>query len=125
MSMSPVVVIEDDAGDETSNSELSVSSNSIIASSPKTLGRQRNYIWSHFIDEGDAKTGGYRKARCRYCTAILNYAKIPMMYNHIANQCEGVVTSNPGARLDIVTKMTEFDQQNQSPKSLKRIAQVR
>jgi hypothetical protein len=124
MADSPIVVIDDNIGDETSNSELSISSNSFNASSPKTVGRNRNYIWSHFIDEGEAKTGGYRKARCRYCMVLLNYAKIPMMFNHIANQCDVVVTQNPTARVDTIVKLAEIDRQNQSPKSTKRLAQV-
>lgn len=124
MASSPVVIMEDNTGDEASNSDLSISSNSISASSPKTSGRNRNYIWSHFIDEGEAKTGGYRKARCRYCMLLLSYAKIPMMYNHIANQCDGVVIQNPTVRLDTIAKLTEIDRQNQSPKSTKRLAQV-
>ena len=126
MSTSPIVFIDEDtAGDETSNSELSVSSNSINTSTPKTLGRNRNYIWSHFNDEGEAKTGGYRKAQCRYCMTSLSYAKIPMMYNHIANQCDAIVTQNPTARLDAIAKLTELDRQHQSPKATKRSAQVK
>ena len=124
MATSSIVVIDDNTGDETSNSELSISSNSFNASSPKTLGRNRNYIWSHFIDEGEAKTGGYRKARCRYCMMLLSYAKISMMYSHIANQCDVVVTKNPAARIDTIAKLTEVDHQNQSPKCAKRLAQV-
>jgi hypothetical protein len=124
MTTSSVVLIDDNTGDEASNSDLSISSNSISASSPKTSGRNRNYIWSHFIDEGEAKTGGYRKARCRYCMVLLSYAKIPMMHSHIANQCDAVITQNPTARVDTITKLTEIDRQNQSPKSTKRLAQV-
>ncbi|CAF1482961.1 unnamed protein product [Didymodactylos carnosus] len=55
---------------------------------------------------------------------LLSYAKIPMMYNHIVNQCDVVVTQNPSARFDTITKLTEIDQQYQSPKSAKRFAQM-
>ncbi|CAF1661653.1 unnamed protein product, partial [Adineta ricciae] len=124
MATSPITLIDDNTGDETSNSELSISSSSFNTSSPKTCGRNRNYIWSHFIDEGEAKTGGYRKARCRYCKILLSYAKIPMMYNHIAGQCDALVIQNPTARIDTIAKLTEIDQQNQSPKSAKRLVQL-
>ncbi len=74
MSTLSVVLIDDAAADDkTSNFELSISSNSMSTSSPKTLERSRNYIWSHFDDEGEAKTGGYRKAWCRYCMTLLSY----------------------------------------------------
>ena len=121
---SSMVVLEDDVDNETSGSDLNTSSNSISTTSPKVLGRTRNYIWSHFIDEGDAKTGGYRRARCRYCTVIFSYAKIPLMYGHIAHQCDAVVTLNPAARIETLAKLSEFDQPSQSPKSTKRTIQV-
>jgi hypothetical protein len=124
MTTSSVVVIEDDVGDDTSNSEFNISSSSINTSSPKVMGRNRNYIWSHFIDEGEARTGGYRKARCRYCMLVLSYAKIPLMYTHITNQCDAVVKLNPVARVDTIAKLTEVDRQYQSPKSTKRTALV-
>ncbi|CAF4088952.1 unnamed protein product [Adineta steineri] len=104
MSTSPIVVSENDVDDESSNVELNISSSSINTSSPKA--------------------GGYRKARCRYCTLSLSYAKIPLMYTHIANQCDAVVRINSAARLDTITKLSEFDQQSQSPKSVKRMIQL-
>ncbi|CAF1320029.1 unnamed protein product [Adineta steineri] len=104
MSTSPIVVSENDVDDESSNVELNISSSSINTSSPKA--------------------GGYRKARCRYCTLSLSYAKIPLMYTHIANQCDAVVRINSAARLDTITKLSEFDQQSQSPKSVKRMIQI-
>lgn len=119
-----LVVLDEDVGEDTSNSELSISSNSISTSSPKPSGRSRNYIWSHFVDEGDAKAGAYRKARCRYCASVFNYAKVSMMYNHIANQCDAVLSINPAARVDVIGKLAEADRQIQSPKSMKRALQV-
>lgn len=124
MNTSPVVVIDGDVGDDTSSSDLNISSNSINASSPKTVGRNCNYIWSHFIDEGEAKTGGYRKARCRYCMMLLSYAKIPMMYTHIASQCDAVMTLNPVGRVNTMAKLEGTDRQCQSSKGVKRTAQV-
>ena len=126
MSNSPTIVIDSDADNEMSSLEVNVSSNSVDTSSPlRLMGRHRNYIWSHFIDEGEAKTGGYRKARCRYCMILLNYVKIPLMYSHIANQCDIVLEVNPSARLDAIAKFSENDQQNHSPKTTKRVLQVR
>lgn len=124
MAHSPVVILDDDIVNETSTSDLNLSSTSMNTSSPKVLGRTRNYIWSHFIDEGEAKTGGYRKARCRYCSIILNYAKIPLMYTHIANQCDTVVLTNPAGRMETISKLSELDASIQSPKVAKRTTQV-
>jgi hypothetical protein len=70
---------------------------SITFESPKQGGRPRDIIWSHFDDMGPAKTPGHRKAQCKYCLLCLNFAKLNMMYSHIAHQCDEVINYNPNA----------------------------
>lgn len=89
----------------------------------KSLGRHRNYIWQHFADLGEAKSGGHRKASCRYCQMVFNYAKISMMYSHIAHQCSQIVVENPQGRLETILRI-EANSQSSSSKSQKRAIEV-
>jgi hypothetical protein len=93
------------------------------ATLPKSLGRQRDYIWMHFTDLGEAKTGGHRKACCKYCQTTFNYAKINMMYAHIAHQCASIVNQNPQGRKETIVRIEEYSQ-SQSLKGQKRTTEV-
>lgn len=105
---------------DSTSSTMSINSHSSITiESPKHGGgRQRDIIWSHFHDMGPAKTPGHRKAQCKYCQLYLNFAKLHMMYTHIAYQCEEIIQRNPQARKDIIIKMRDMD--NQPSPSTKR-----
>ena len=80
----------------------------------KTLRRTRDPIWTHFNDLGEAKTGGHRKASCRYCQTVFNYAKINNMYSHIAHQCQEVVDENPQGRIETILRLEGNASQNSS-----------
>ena len=97
---------------DSTSSTISINSrSSATIESPKQGGRQRDMIWPHFHDMGPAKTPGHRKAQCRYCQLYLNFAKLHMMYAHIAYQCEEIIYRNPQARKDIVIKMRDMENQ--------------
>jgi hypothetical protein len=98
---------------QTSSNEVTITSTSSITfESPKLGGRQRDFIWSFFNDMGPAKTTGHRKAQCKYCLSCFNFAKLNVMYSHIAHQCDEIVTYNPNARKEIITRMRDFEQQS-------------
>jgi hypothetical protein len=111
---------------QPSSSEDTVNSlSSITFESPKTGGRHRDFIWSYFNDMGPAKTHGHRKAQCKYCLLCLNFAKLNLMYSHIAHQCDEIVNYNPNARKEIILKMRDFEQQPSPARNKKRATEVR
>ncbi|CAF1523635.1 unnamed protein product, partial [Rotaria sordida] len=98
---------------QTSSNEVTITSTSSITfESPKLGGRQRDFIWSFFNDMGPAKTPGHREAQCKYCLSCFNFAKLHVMYSYIAYQCDEIVTYNPNARKEIITRMRDFEQQS-------------
>ncbi|CAF1410262.1 unnamed protein product, partial [Didymodactylos carnosus] len=82
--------------------------------SPK-LGRNRDYLWEHFTDIGQAKTGGHRKCHCKYCSSQFNYAKIILMYRHIAHECQAILQDNPQVRKEVIRRLLSLNNQEQSP----------
>jgi hypothetical protein len=106
--------------------DISIStSSSITFKSPRTGGRERDFIWSLFDDMGPAKTPGHRKAKCKYCLLAFNFAKLNIMYAHIAHQCEDVLHANPNARKEAIFRMHEFDGQALTGTATKKAKQVR
>jgi hypothetical protein len=106
------------------NDDCDVDLTTLDSTTPtKSLGRHRDYIWLHFVDLGEAKTGGHRKACCRYCQTVFNYAKINMMYAHIAHQCTQIVVENPQGRIETILRL-EGNSQSSSSKSQKRAIEV-
>lgn len=89
----------------------------------KALGRHRDHIWQHFNDLGEAKSGGHRKARCKYCQTVFNYAKINTMYAHIAHQCSQIVVENPQDRIETVLRL-EANSHSSASKGQKREREV-
>lgn len=81
--------------DSTSSTISNDSRSSITIESLKQGGRQRDIIWSYFYDMGPAKTPGHRTVQCKYCQLYLNFAKLNIMYAHIAHQCEEIIHGNP------------------------------
>lgn len=90
----------------------------------KALGRHRDHIWQHFNDLGEAKSGGHRKARCRYCQTVFNYAKIGTMYGHIAHQCSQILVENPQGRVETILRL-EANSHSNSSKGQKRPIEVK
>ena len=100
------------------------SRSSITIESPKQGGRRRDIIWSHFNDMGPAKTPGHRKAQCQYCLLCLSFAKLNMMYSHIAHQCDQIVNYDPNARKEIIIKMRDLEKQSSPTSNKKRSVEV-
>ncbi len=100
------------------------SRSSITIESPRHGGRHRDFIWTCFNDMGPAKTPGHRKAQCKYCLLCLNFAKLHVMYSHIAHQCDEVINYNPNVRKEIILKMRDFEQQPSPSRNKKRFMEV-
>ncbi|CAF3662746.1 unnamed protein product [Rotaria sp. Silwood1] len=98
---------------QTSSNEVTIASTSSITFvSLKLGGHQRDFIWSFFNDMGPAKTPGHHKAQCKYYLSFFNFAKLHIMYSHIAHQCDEIVIYNPNARKEVITRMRDFEQQS-------------
>lgn len=100
------------------------SSSSITIESPKQGGRPRDFIWLCFDDMGSAKTAGHRKAQCKYCLRFFHFAKLNIMYNHIAHQCEEVINHDPKVRKEVLSKLRDFDCDESPSRKRKKITQV-
>ncbi|CAF1481698.1 unnamed protein product [Rotaria sordida] len=98
---------------QTSSNEVTIAStSSITIESPKIGGRQCDFIWPFFNDMGPVKTPGHRNAQCEYCLSCFNFAKLHVMYSYISHQCDEIVTYNPNARKEMITRMRDFEQQS-------------
>lgn len=108
----------------SSSEDIIYSSSSITLHSPKTGGRHRDFIWSCFDDMGPAKTPGHRKAQCKYCLLSFSFAKLNLMYTHIAYQCDEIFNYNPNTRKETLLKMRELEEDFSPSKKRKRIMEV-
>ncbi|CAM4802748.1 unnamed protein product [Rotaria magnacalcarata] len=108
----------------SSNEVISGCSSSISFESPKHGGRQRDSIWLHFNDMGPAKTLGHSKVQCKYCLLCLNFAKLNMMYTHIAHQCDEIINYDPNARKEIIIQTCKMEEQLSPGRNNKRIIDV-
>ncbi|CAF2013746.1 unnamed protein product [Rotaria magnacalcarata] len=108
----------------SSNEVISGCSSSISFESPKHGGRQRDSIWLHFNDMGPAKTLGHSKVQCKYCLLCLNFAKLNMMYTHIAHQFDEIINYDPNARKEIIIQACKMEEQLSPGRNNKRIIDV-